>query len=173
MMKRAALILSTILVLTGCGKGNQFVEQEIARQEGKTTEAIEIEEYTSAPDIEDIRESTVIEDTIDLTKMSSTMVYSQVNDIVMYPDQYIGKEIIMEGTNGIYKEDSANKVYYSCIIQDATACCAQGIEFIPFDNLSYPDDFPAEGENICVVGVFEFEEEGMYRYCFLKDAEMI
>ncbi|MCR5703329.1 MAG: hypothetical protein K6G85_01800 [Eubacterium sp.] len=168
MMKQGLLMISLVVVLTGCGKENQFVEQEIARQEGKTTEAIEIEKYTSAPDIEDIRETAVVEDTIDLTKMSSTMVYSQVNDIVMYPDQYIGKEIIMEGTNGIYKEDSAKKVYYSCIIQDATACCAQGIEFQLKKGIKYPKD----GEVVRVRGIFNVYEEGGYSFCRLEKATL-
>ena len=41
------------------------------------------------------------------------------------------------------------------IIQDATQCCAQGIEFVPLEDYTYPDDFPEIGENICVTGVFD------------------
>lgn len=110
---------------------------------------------------------------IDLTELSATMVYSEVFNMMTACEDYVDKTIKMEGQFAVYQDEETGEYHYGCIIQDATACCAQGIEFIPFDNLNYPDDFPAEGENICVVGVFEFEEEGMYRYCFLKDAEMI
>jgi hypothetical protein len=167
MKRRLVSVILGMVFLSGCGTGNRFVDQEIAKQEGVTTREITIEEVTTAPDIEDIRETAVIEDTIDLTKMSSTMVYSQVNDIVMYPDQYIGKEIIMEGVNGIYTESVSGKVYYSCVIQDATACCAQGIEY----QLA-KGKYPKDGEKVRVKGIFNVYEEGGYSYCRLEKARL-
>ena len=167
MKKSLAAMICGVLLFSGCGKGNEYIEKEIAKQGGKTSESIVIEETTGA-DIEDIRETTVIGDSIDLTQMSSTMVYSQVNDIVMYPDEYIGKEIIMDGINGIYKEEVSGKVYYSCVIQDATACCAQGIEFQLKKGMKYPND----GDEIKVRGIFEVYEEGGYSFCRLKNATL-
>ena len=46
------------------------------------------------------------------------------------------------------------------IIQDATACCAQGMEFVLTDEYSYPDDYPDEGSEITVMAVFDTYQEG-------------
>ena len=109
---------------------------------------------------------------VDLTVLSSTMVYSEVYDMMCYPENYIGKSVKMKGTYAGYHDESTDKYYHACIIQDATACCAQGIEFEPTDDYKYPDDYPAEGQEVCVTGVFDTYEEGENRYCTLKNARL-
>ena len=110
---------------------------------------------------------------IDLTVLSSNIVYSEVFNMVYMPDEYIGKKVKMEGSFIRYHDDENDQDYFACIIKDATQCCAQGIEFIPTDDYSYPDDFPDEGENICVIGIFEkYTEEDGY-YLTLKDAILV
>lgn len=52
------------------------------------------------------------------------------------------------------------------------ACCSQGIQFVPEDDLTYPDDFPEDGTEIMVIGRFETYEENGYTYCYLADAQM-
>ena len=107
---------------------------------------------------------------VDLTKLSKTMVYSEVYNIMVNPDDYIGKTIRMGGAYNIFVDETTGMTYYYCVIQDATACCAQGIEFILTDDYKYPDDYPDEGENITVVGNFDTYMEGEYLYCTLRDA---
>lgn len=109
---------------------------------------------------------------VDLTMLSSTMVYSEVYDMMYYPENYIGKSVKMKGMYAGYHDESTDKYYHACIIQDATACCAQGIEFEPTDDYKYPDDYPAEGQEVCVAGVFDIYEEGENRYCTLKNARL-
>ncbi len=109
---------------------------------------------------------------VDLTVLSSTMVYSEVYDMMYYPENYIGKSVKMKGMYAGYHDESTDKYYHACIIQDATACCAQGIEFEPIDDYKYPDDYPAEGQEVCVTGVFDTYEEGENTYCTLKDARL-
>lgn len=110
---------------------------------------------------------------IDLTVMSATMVYSEVYNMLLYPENYVGKTVKMEGAYSYYYDDEMNCYYYGCIIKDATACCAQGLEFVPGDKYVFPDDFPNEGENVVVVGVFDTYEEGDYYYCTLRNAELL
>ncbi|MBQ7595117.1 MAG: hypothetical protein IJU45_00465 [Clostridia bacterium] len=106
---------------------------------------------------------------IDLTKMSSTMVYSQVNDMVTSPENYLGKTVRMNGTFVALEETQRN--YYACIIADATACCSQGIEFmLNNDYLRYPDEYPKTETNITVSGVFDVYNEGENRYVQLINA---
>lgn len=103
---------------------------------------------------------------IDLTALSSTMVYSEVFNMLYEPEDYIGKTVRMEGLFSTYHSETTGKDYYSCIIEDATACCSQGLEFALTEGYSYPK----EGTLIEVVGVFDTYEEGEYVYCTLKDA---
>ncbi|MBQ7562494.1 MAG: hypothetical protein IJT16_00725 [Lachnospiraceae bacterium] len=79
----------------------------------------------------------------------------------------------MNGLFTAYHDESTGNDYYACIIQDATACCAQGMEFILTDDYSYPDDYPEESEQITVVGVFDTYMEGDYMYCTLRDANLV
>ena len=53
---------------------------------------------------------------------------------------------------------------------DATACCAQGIEFVLRDEYAFPDDYPADDSDITVVGVFDSYMEGQFIYYTLREA---
>ncbi len=110
---------------------------------------------------------------IDLTVMSGTMVYSEVYNMVSAPEDYIGKRIRMSGLFDVYYDEDSGDNYYACIIQDATACCAQGIEFELEGDYSYPEDYPEIGSEICVEGVFDYYWDGGYAYCTLRGAEML
>ena len=107
---------------------------------------------------------------VDLTVLNSTMVYSEVYDMVTYPETYTGKSVRMKGTFAMQFGDERN--YYAVLIKDATACCAQGIEFVleDADSLSFPEDYPTVGHTVTVVGTFDTYVEGEYTYCELIDA---
>ncbi|MBR6702471.1 MAG: hypothetical protein IKI78_04960 [Clostridia bacterium] len=105
---------------------------------------------------------------VDLTELNKTMVYTRVSDMVMNPNEYEGKSVKMKGTYAVYEGEGRN--YYACLISDATACCSQGLEFLPKKQLSYPADFPPDGTDITVTGIFDIYYEGENRYFQLKDA---
>jgi len=110
---------------------------------------------------------------VDLTAISSTMVYSEVYNMMIDPEQYVGKKIKMRGLFSTYHDEASGKDYHACIIQDATACCSQGIEFELTDGYVYPDDYPEVGGDITVVGTFDIYEEGEMKYCTLRNAELV
>ena len=110
---------------------------------------------------------------VDLTALSSTMVYSEVYNMMASPEQYIGKTVKMDGLFAYYHDEATGNYYFACIIQDATACCAQGIEFVLTEDYVYPDDYPEVDEEICVVGVFDTYQEGDYTYCTLRKAKLV
>ena len=64
-------------------------------------------------------------------------------------------------------------IYHACIIPDATACCAQGIEFVWAGEHYWPDDYPGDGADITVTGRLEIYEENGYSYLHLVDAELL
>ena len=115
---------------------------------------------------------------VDLTAMNSTMIFAQVSNMMIAPQEYVGKTIRMAGQFAVYygynADGTVNEdvLYYACIIADATACCSRGLEFLVAGSLAYPDDYPPEGSQITVTGVFDlYEEEGL-SFCRLIDASI-
>lgn len=111
----------------------------------------------------------------DLTAISSDMVYATVSQLMYEPDDYVGKTIRMNGLYYAGFYEPTGKYYHYCLIQDALACCAQGLEFVWDDGSHvYPDEYPAENTEIVVQGTFDlYKEEGdEWLYCRLKDASM-
>ncbi|MBR3415711.1 MAG: hypothetical protein IKN36_00450 [Clostridia bacterium] len=107
---------------------------------------------------------------VDLTQLSATMVYAQVNDMLTYPDKYVGLKVRMRGPFAVYETDERN--YYAVIITDATACCSTGIEFLLTDAPPYPSGYPEKGTEITVTGIYHTYEEGPVSYPELYDATM-
>jgi len=104
-----------------------------------------------------------------LTLLSSTMVYSEVYNMMVNPDNYLGKTIKIIGPYNAEYFEETGKYYHFIIISDATACCQNGIEFIWDDNShTYPDDYPEDNTIIEVVGIFSSYEESGGTYYYLK-----
>lgn len=195
-LKKCMVLLLCILLITGCsnkkgtnGKGvnntnsiEKVIDNQIANEDGKT-ETTESEKASS-----DVESNKDIEDTIsgaenvrdtdetvdyDLTQMSSDMVYATVYQMMVTPEEYEGKTFRIDGNFYATYYEATKKYYFYCIIQDATACCAQGMEFI-WDEGShiYPDEYPEDNAEIVVEGTFEtYREDGDENlYCRLSDA---
>ena len=144
----ASLLTVLLLTLCACGGGEQ----------ASASDAEANAETASAPAAVDV----------DLTQLSSTMVYSEVYNIMMAPEDYVGKVIRMNGECVSAYYEPTDATYYSIIIQDATACCAQGIEYVLGDGQAYPED----GGEATVTGRFEsYDEEGTTWY-HLVDASV-
>ena len=195
-LKKCMVLLLCILLITGCsnkkgtnGKGvnntnsiEKVIDNQIANEDGKT-ETTESEKASS-----DVESNKDIEDTIsgaenvrdtdetvdyDLTQMSSDMVYATVYQMMVTPEEYEGKTFRIDGNFYATYYEATKKYYFYCIIQDATACCAQGMEFIWDDGSHiYPEEYPEDNAEIVVEGTFEtYREDGDENlYCRLSDA---
>ncbi len=111
---------------------------------------------------------------VDLTALSSTMVFAEVFNIMMSPDSYVGKRIKMGGAyNSEYLAAEDAQIHY-VVIADATACCAQGLEF-KLDGAPapvYPDDYPAANTYVEVTGTFDIYTSGDLEYYYVAASEM-
>ncbi len=143
-----------------------------------TTESTTVEQVTTEelPTL-DIDPSTLdySDVDIDLTVMGKDMVYSTVYQMVYNPKDYIGKTVKMEGQYFVaFSNNPENTNFYNyCLVADATACCQQGLEFLCYDGHdTYPDDFPEDGTEVEVTGVFETYQEEGYTYFRLTYADM-
>ena len=161
---------------------DQIVKEQTKRTENNaTSEQIEDigttegdERYISEYEKND-NNTTIQEEVIDydLTSMSSDMVYSTVYQIMVNPNEYIGKIIRMKGQYYVSKDETTGLCYHCCLIKDATACCANGMEFIWGDGTHlYPDDYPKDGTDIVVQGSFETYTENDAVYCRLVNATL-
>ncbi|MFT3983588.1 MAG: hypothetical protein QM697_06755 [Lachnospiraceae bacterium] len=111
----------------------------------------------------------------DLTSMGSDMVYVTVYQFMVNPEDYIGKTVRIKGDYYASWYEPSEQYYQYCIIQDATACCAQGMEFVWGDGSHhYPDEYPEENAEIIVTGTFGtyYDEADSYLYCRLEDASL-
>ena len=184
MMKRIfCLLLAACMMasLCACGKGsekdagNDTPSSDV--EVSAPTESIPAPNEQETPDEQQTPEEPEQTQTsadgvdVDLTVLSSTMVYSEVyNMLYNDPAHYLGKTVKARGTFSIYQlvTDGVlqpDPVSYACIISDAAACCAEGMEFVLKGDLTYPDDYPELGAEIIVIGEFQsYEENGMTWY---------
>ena len=109
---------------------------------------------------------------LDLSVMSGTIVYAQVYNLMYEYETWLGKTIRIAGYYSAFEDTARGVVYHACVIPDATACCAQGIEFIWAGEHDWPDDYPEEGTQIVVTGRLDVYEEDGYLYLHLVDAEL-
>ena len=111
---------------------------------------------------------------IDISRMSGTMVYGQVYQMVMYPSKYLGKHIKMKGIFSSYYDEELERRFYGCVIQDALACCSQGLAFELAKPREFPKEYPVEGATITITGDFDFESnEGGGGFPIIRNAEML
>ena len=109
---------------------------------------------------------------LDLSVMSSTIVYAQMYNIQFDPGQYLGKVIRLRGLYSYYREPSTGVSYYACVVPDATACCMQGMEFVPAVEPEDPDHFLEDSADITVTGRLEIYVEEGTSYLHLVEAEV-
>ncbi|MCR5305530.1 MAG: hypothetical protein K6E36_03415 [Oscillospiraceae bacterium] len=166
------LAVVSALLLTGCGNTNtQKIDDLIAAQENTNKPAAEQTETSAPPKpAVDVPDASNGEYDVDLTVLDSNMVYAQVYDMAFGETDYSGKLVRAKGAFNYYQDPQTNKEYFAVLISDATACCAQGIEFVLAGSYRYPDDYPAPGSEIVVHGTFNTYRDETGAYVQLKDA---
>ena len=192
-MKRLfCLLLAVCMTLSLCACGKDSEEgagNDVSSSDEKSSasaESIPTPKEQETPDEQQTPEEPEQTQTsadgvdVDLTVLSSTMVYSEVyNMLYFYPEDYYGKNVKMTGQFNVYQwvDESGivadMPVAYACIISDATACCAEGVEFVLEGDYTYPDDYPELGTEITVIGEFQSYEENGVTWYHLVNARMV
>ncbi len=172
------LALTLLLSLAACGSGGAAKEAEATAAGPDPTAPTQAGEAapSAAPAeaaAEDGRTGEAVD--VDLTLLSSTMVYSEVYAMVYESEQYTGKTVKMQGLFATQEFNGAR--LYACVVQDATACCSQGLEFETEEALVYPADYPEPGTEITVVGTFDSYKEqvggNIYLHLVLRNARFV
>lgn len=114
---------------------------------------------------------------IDLTKMKANMVYAEVFNMLLIPDEYNGKLIKVRGNLSKFVPNGKSEEVTTVVVSDALACCQQGLEFkIADDSPLKTQSLPSPDSEIEVVGRFVLTqtEEGFdYFYLDLKSLNVI
>ena len=109
---------------------------------------------------------------LDLTSLSTTMVYGEVYNILVNPNDYIGKTIKMSGQFKTVEDNTKNEVYTFCITMDNEQCCSQWVEILLDESID-KDDYPKEEALITVEGKFESYEDGGKIYYRLGNTQLL
>ena len=194
-LKKYIVLFLVVLLTAGCGSRNNSngkgvssansVDKVISNQinnensKNKTTESekSQVNKESDKDTINDTEDALKTEGTVDydFTQMSSDIVYATVYQMMAAPDEYEGKTFRIDGNFYAEYYEATKKYYFYCVIQDAAACCAQGIEFVWEDGTHiYPDEYPEDNAEILVKGTFEtYREDGDENlYCRLSDATL-
>ncbi len=108
---------------------------------------------------------------VDLTTLSSTMVYAEVFNMMVEPENYVGKTIKAKGEFYVIQNAAPERNYYMLLIRDALACCSQGLEFYPTGGQEFPADFPAYASEIELTGTFTaYDRNGVDFYYIVCDS---
>ena len=70
---------------------------------------------------------------IDLSRASATVAFAQVSNMYAEPWNYLGAVVRIRGTLNFYVK-SDGREGSMVMVQDATACCGQGLEFVRKDD---------------------------------------
>ncbi len=191
MLKKFLLVTSLSFILVGCGAApssnktvsntktvDQVVQEQTQAADAATVAdtqvSISTDVATSAPTKFKTSENDKSYETadLDLTTMSGTLVYSEIFNITNAPDDYVGKVIKVSGNLGSFYDETDGNTYLACVNQDATACCAQGIEFQPstsdLDKLDLQN-----GGQVTVIGTYGTYDINGQTYYALLDADVI
>lgn len=143
--------------------------QESSSESAKTSSAAETTVNPLLPELKPTNKDGI---DYDLTAMDGDLVYASVYQMMVEPEAFEGKVIKISGRYYASFYDPNNRYYHYVIIEDAMACCAQGMEFVWDDGSHvYPDEYPKDNSYVEVVGTFEtYTETDGQVYCRLKDA---
>ena len=179
-MKTIKLIFSLIvpLLITACSSGTHVNSRNnpMASLFGENSDDENTFNNSSSNNDSNSNQEAPVYDhiDIDLTTMNATMVYSEVYDMMSNPSSYVNKVVKASGPFAIATGSYANICYPAVLIRDATACCANGLEFllygVPLCTRSGGNGYPVPNEEITVVGVFKTYLEDASLYVHLVDA---
>lgn len=171
--KSYIILLCTLLLLAGCSKNaesdkdNSYVSQPSqAETDSSLTSNDSADESVTNNSTENFSDEPSISASVadidyDLITLDEHKVYDTLQQILLNPDDFIGKTIKIKGQySSVYYSHMQQQYNYVVIADDDG--CSQMLEFVWVDGSdSFPAQPPAEGSVIEVVGIFEtYQDKG-------------
>ena len=174
-MIKLNIVIVFVLALVACSNGrgadNNAVKNVL--ESGINGNADEQIESTSIEEIGVTVKNPYDKIDVDLTAMPQKLAYTTANRMNMMSEEYLGQIVKMNGICSIFHDEKRNIYFFTCEINDETACCTLGIEFELLDDYKFPDDYPKEKDEVTVVGVFDTYKEGARTYKTLRKAVIV
>mgnify|MGYP001692088159 FL=1 len=159
------------LFLAGCGSAGK-ADNEKTVAESKIANESNTNENSTEAESESVKKDGDVD--YDLTVMGADMVYATVYQMMIDPKSYIGKSFKIRGNYYSSYSNDKDVYYHFCMIKDAAACCAQGLEILWADEkMNRHENCPEEDTLVTVEGVFETYEEDPNTYGRIKDAKIV
>ena len=109
----------------------------------------------------------------DLSNYNFTMISSFFFQMLIEPETYENKTFKIKGKFQTFdkEEDPTALPYFSVIMNDATMCCQEGIDFVWQGDHKWPADYPEQDQEITIIGKYIVTEtDGMtYNYILASD----
>ena len=122
-----------------------------------------------------VSEPEVIKVDYDLSDMNFTMISSFFFQMLIEPEEYENKTFKIKGKFQTFdnEENPAALPYFSVIMNDATMCCQEGIDFVWKGDHKYPDDYPQPDQEITIVGKYIVTETNGFTYNYILASDII
>ena len=111
----------------------------------------------------------------DLSNYNFTMISSFFFQMLIEPETYENKTFKIKGKFQSFEneEDPAALPYFSVIMNDATMCCQEGIDFIWEGNHKWPADYPQQDQVITIVGKYIVTETDGFTYNYILASDIL
>lgn len=126
-------------------------------QKNKNSVSFDLENLPSQKELSQESEPVSEQVDLDLTQMNANMIYAEVFNMLIEPENYENKNIKISGYFNVFTNENTNEKYYAIIIPDALECCQQGLEIVWLGEHS-PDEYPTQGEKITIIGRYTIRE---------------
>lgn len=169
------IVIASMVVLFACANGREANNSAIKNvlESGINGNAEEQLESTSVDETGTVVKNPYDKIDVDLTAMPQKLAYTIANRMNMMSEEYLGQIVKMNGICSIFHDEKRDIYFFTCEINDETACCMLGIEFELLDDYKFPDDYPKEKDEVTVVGVFDTYKEGARTYKTLRKAVIV
>ncbi|MBR0420485.1 MAG: hypothetical protein IJI66_15085 [Erysipelotrichaceae bacterium] len=179
-MRKITTVIIVLLFLSACSS-----EKESSVYNGSNTSSVsdvisqQIKEYKGEtedkePDNDQEEKDKSVNDfleseqaDLDLSYYSANVMFGKINEMTQDYQDYVGKIIKMKGEYYRFDNPRDNTYFYVCIVKDQTACCSSGLEFILKKGYEYPE----QGDQILLQGVFSTYNEGKQVFIRLEDCQ--
>ena len=111
----------------------------------------------------------------DLSDYNFTMISSFFFQMLIEPETYENKTFKIKGKFQTFdnEEDPSALPYFSVIMNDATMCCQEGIDFVWQGDHKWPADYPEQDQEITIIGKYIVTETDGITYNYILASDIL
>ena len=111
----------------------------------------------------------------DLSDYNFTMISSFFFQMLIEPETYENKTFKINGKFQTFdnEEDPSALPYFSVVMNDATMCCQEGIDFVWQGDHKWPADYPEQDQEITIIGKYIVTETDGITYNYILASDIL